>query len=35
MKINAVIHPAEAVGYWAEVPGLPGGITEGDSMAEV
>jgi predicted RNase H-like HicB family nuclease len=35
MKIQAVIHPAEEGGYWAEVPGLPGCITEGDSMEEV
>jgi predicted RNase H-like HicB family nuclease len=35
MKIKAVIHPAEEGGYWAEVPGLPGGITEGNSMEEV
>jgi hypothetical protein len=34
MKIKAVIHPAEEGGYWAEVPGLPGCITEGDSMEE-
>jgi predicted RNase H-like HicB family nuclease len=34
MKIQAVIHPAEEGGYWAEVPGLPGCITEGDSMEE-
>jgi predicted RNase H-like HicB family nuclease len=35
MKIRAIIHPAEEGGYWAEVPGLPGCITEGDSMEEV
>ena len=35
MKMKAVIHPAQEGGYWAEVPGLPGCITEGDSMAEV
>jgi predicted RNase H-like HicB family nuclease len=35
MKIQAVIHPAEEGGYWAEVPGLPGCITEGDSMEEI
>jgi predicted RNase H-like HicB family nuclease len=35
MKINAIIHPAAEGGYWAEVPALPGCITEGDSMEEV
>jgi predicted RNase H-like HicB family nuclease len=35
MKIKAIIHPAEEGGYWAEVPALPGCITEGDSMEEV
>jgi predicted RNase H-like HicB family nuclease len=35
MKINAIIHPAEEGGYWAEVPALPGCITEGDTFEEV
>lgn len=35
MKLKAVIHSAEEGGYWAEVPALPGCITEGDSMDEV
>ncbi|MFM7904316.1 MAG: type II toxin-antitoxin system HicB family antitoxin [Microcystis sp.] len=35
MKIKAIIHPAEEGGYWAEVPALPGCITEGDSLGEV
>lgn len=35
MKIRAIVHPAEEGGYWAEVPALPGCITEGDTMAEV
>jgi predicted RNase H-like HicB family nuclease len=35
MKIKAIIHPPEEGGYWAEVPALPGCITEGDSMDEV
>lgn len=35
MKIKAIIHPAEEGGYWAEVPALPGCITEGDNMDEV
>jgi predicted RNase H-like HicB family nuclease len=35
MKLRAIIHPAEEGGYWAEVPALPGCITEGDTMEEV
>lgn len=35
MKIRAIIHPAEEGGYWAEVPALPGCITEGDNLDEV
>lgn len=30
-----MIHPAEEGGYWAEVPALPGCITEGDTLEEV
>jgi predicted RNase H-like HicB family nuclease len=29
------LHPAEEGGYWAEVPALPGCITEGDTMEEL
>jgi predicted RNase H-like HicB family nuclease len=35
MKIKAVIHPAAEGGFWAEVPALPGCITEGDTLEEV
>lgn len=35
MRIKAIIHPAEEGGYWAEVPALPGCITEGETMEEV
>lgn len=35
MQIKAIIHPAEEGGYWAEVPALPGCITEGETMEEV
>ncbi|MEH1929689.1 type II toxin-antitoxin system HicB family antitoxin [Nostoc sp.] len=35
MKIRAIIHPAQEGGYWAEVPALPGCITEGDTREEV
>jgi len=35
MKIRAIIHPAAEGGYWAEVPALPGCITEGETIEEV
>lgn len=35
MKVKAIVHPAEEGGYWAEVPALPGCITEGDTMEEL
>ena len=35
MKIKAIIYPAQEGGYWAEVPALPGCITEGDTMEEL
>lgn len=35
MTIRAIIHPAEEGGYWAEVPAVPGCITEGDTIEEV
>jgi predicted RNase H-like HicB family nuclease len=38
MKIKAVIHkvpPAEGGGYWAEVPALPGCMTQGETYDEL
>lgn len=35
MRIRAIIHLAVEGGYWAEVPALPGCISEGDTMEEV
>ena len=35
MKIKALVYPAEGGGYWAEVPALPGCITEGETMEEL
>ncbi|MBD2076884.1 type II toxin-antitoxin system HicB family antitoxin [Phormidium sp. FACHB-592] len=35
MKIKAIIRSAEEGGYWAEVPALPGCVTEGDTIDEV
>jgi len=30
-----IVHQAEEGGYWAEVPALPGCITEGDTLEEL
>ncbi len=35
MTIQAIIHPAEEGGFWAEVPSLPGCLTEGESLDEL
>ena len=35
MKYTAIIHEAEEGGYWAEVPALPGCITEADTLDEL
>ncbi len=35
MKVKVVVHDAEEGGYWAEVPALPGCVTEGDSFEEL
>lgn len=35
MKFKAIIHQAEEGGYWAEIPALPGCITEGDTWEEL
>lgn len=35
MVLKAVIHSAEEGGFWAEVPSLPGCVTQGDSMDEL
>jgi predicted RNase H-like HicB family nuclease len=35
MTIKAIIHKAEEGGFWAEVPALPGCLTQGETLAEV
>lgn len=32
---RAVIHDSEEGGYWAEVPALPGCVTQGDTLEEL
>lgn len=35
MKLKVIVHRAEEGGYWAEVPALPGCVTEGDTLEEL
>jgi predicted RNase H-like HicB family nuclease len=35
MKIKIVVHEAEEGGFWAEVPAIPGCVTQGDNMDEL
>jgi predicted RNase H-like HicB family nuclease len=34
MKLKVLLHPAEEGGFWAEVPALPGCVSEGDTLDE-
>ena len=35
MKLKAIIHEAEEGGYWAEVPALPGCVTQAETLREL
>ena len=35
MKLKVVVHREDDGGYWAEVPAIPGCVTEGDSFQEL
>lgn len=35
MNIKIVVHAAEEGGYWAEVPALPGCVSQGETMEEL
>jgi predicted RNase H-like HicB family nuclease len=35
MSLKVVIHQAEEGGYWAEVPTLPGCVSQGDTLKEL
>ncbi|KIZ48188.1 MULTISPECIES: type II toxin-antitoxin system HicB family antitoxin [Rhodopseudomonas] len=35
MKIKIVVHEAEEGGYWAEVPALPGCVSQGDTIEDL
>ncbi|MFL5241419.1 MAG: type II toxin-antitoxin system HicB family antitoxin [Gemmataceae bacterium] len=34
MKLKAIIHEEKEKGFWAEVPALPGCVSEGETFAE-
>ena len=35
MKLKVIIHTAEEGGYWAEVPALPGCVTQAETIEEL
>lgn len=35
MTLKAIVHNAEEGGYWAEVPSLPGCMTQGETLDEI
>ncbi|HCE42613.1 MAG TPA: HicB family protein [Lentisphaeria bacterium] len=35
MKLKVIVHKAEEGGYWAEVPAIPGCMTQGETMKEL
>ena len=35
MKLKTIVHKAEEGGYWAEIPSIPGCVTQGDTFEEL
>jgi predicted RNase H-like HicB family nuclease len=35
MNIKIIVHKAEEGGYWAEVPALPGCVSQGETTEEI
>ncbi len=35
MKVKVIVHEAEEGGYWAEVPALPGCVSQGETLEEL
>ena len=35
MKLKVIIHTAEEGGYWAEIPALPGCVTQAETLEEL
>lgn len=34
MKLKVLVHPADEGGFWAEIPALPGCVSEGETLQE-
>jgi len=35
LKLKTIIHKSEEGGFWAEIPAIPGCVTQGDSFEEL
>jgi len=35
VKLRVIVHPAEEGGFWAEIPALPGCVSQGDTLDEL
>lgn len=35
MRLKIIVHEAEEGGYWAEVPAIPGCVTQGETFDEL
>jgi predicted RNase H-like HicB family nuclease len=35
MALQTIIHRAEEGGFWAEIPSLPGCVTQGETLGEL
>lgn len=35
MKLKVIVHKAEEGGFWAEVPSIPGCVSQGENMDEL
>ncbi len=35
MKLTVIVHEAEEGGFWAEVPAIPGCVSQGETMDEL
>lgn len=35
MKLKVIVHEAEEGGYWAEVPAIPGCVSQGETYEEL
>lgn len=35
MKLKVIVHQAEDGGYWAEIPAIPGCVSQGETVEEL